>query len=225
MAEPDPNQPAGPDPVHAFRLDEQAVRALRFVAELLPRAAADPYLWKWVVAATHDALHGFMALALRRTDGAQLRIPKHERQTYDRWERERQQYRPLPHDEGDRIDQFLNLFEKIQDEQRMRQFVHSTVFVPTDDQDLSVRYLDRLRNDLTHYSDTTRIVRLAELPRVVLDCVGVVDWLLARSNNVTIFDPSSEDAAKRAIREIQEETHLLGDRWAAAGGTEAPRVP
>ncbi len=193
---------------------------MRLLAELLPRTATDPYLWKWVVAATHDALHGFMGLALRRTDGAQFLIDKHERQTYDRWEQERREYQPLPHDEGSRVDRFLNLFEKIQVEWRMRQFTNSKTFVPTADQDQSVRYLDRLRNDLTHYSDLTRLVLVAELPRVVLDCLSVIDWLLNQSNNVTIFERETEDAAKRAIREIDQEARRLAHQWAMTTATE-----
>lgn len=220
MVEPTAELPANPAPWHGFHLDDQAVRALHLLAELLPCTAANPYLWKWVVAATHGALHGFMALALRRTDGAQLLVPKHERQTYERWERDRQRYRPLPHDEGRRVDQFLNLFEKVQDEGRMRRFVHSAAFVPTEEQDRSVRYLDRLRNDLTRYGDTTRIVLIAELPRVVLDCVGVVDWLLTRSNNVTIHEPASEEAAGLALHAITAEARRLADRWAPAGASD-----
>ncbi len=215
--------PTAPDPWHSFHLDEQAVAALQLLAELLPRTAADPYLWKWAVAATHDALHGFMSLALRRSDGAQLLIQKHEQQRYARWERERQEYRPLPHDEGGRVDQFFNLFEKIQVEWRMRPLTNSRVFVPTPDQDRSVRYLDRLRNRLTHYSDVSESVCVAELPGVVLDCLSVIDWLLNESNNVTIFDLEREEAANRSIRAIEDEARRLADQWATTAATEAPQ--
>lgn len=77
------------EPTYSFGLPRQAVFALRFVAELLPRVGAEPYLWKWIVIGVHDALHGFMGLALQRTDGAQLRGAREEQRIYDRWNRER----------------------------------------------------------------------------------------------------------------------------------------
>jgi hypothetical protein len=101
-------------PFYGFALDEQAIRGLELVAEFLPRADDDPYMWKWVVNALHDALHGFFCLALRRTDGAQLLIEKHERETYRRWNQERQVGSGFSVPGKQRVDLSLNLYEKTQ---------------------------------------------------------------------------------------------------------------
>lgn len=99
----------------------------------------------------------------------------------------------------------------------MRHYGHSQFFVPTAEQDASVRYLDRLRNDLTHYGGATRIVRVAELPRMLLDCIGVVEWLLEDSNNVTIYEQEDGLLARDAIRATKEELRRLSGQWPPAG--------
>lgn len=116
-------------------------------------------------------------------------------------------------DERHRVDVFISLFEKIQNEQRMQQYGHSRVFAPTADQEESVRYLNELRNKLTHYSDVTLLVPVSVLLRTLTDCVSVIDWLLTRSNNVMIYELESEAAAKRAIREINDEAGRLAEQW------------
>jgi hypothetical protein len=216
MTEPRPSPSPNLDRWYSFRLDEQAVGALGLLAELLPHAVRDPYLWKWAVIATHDALHGFKGLALRPVgSGAQMRVPKHEQRAYALVERERHEGRPIPEDTGDRVDQFLGLFEKLQVDWRMRPYMNSEVFVPTAEQDSAVRYLDRLRNDLTHYSNTTLPVQVGDLPNVLLCCIGVVEWLLVESGNVTIFEQESEDTARRRIQRIKDELASLAAHWPA----------
>ncbi len=170
-----------------FDLDAQAVDALAMATDRIHWVQADPFAWKWVVIALHNALHGFMGLALRRTDGAQLLIEKHERRTYAHWERERQAERFLPDPGPTRIDTFLNLYEKIKNPERMRQYVHSKPFLSTEDQDASIAYLDRLRNDLSHYSDIRLVVRVAALPRMVKNCAAVIGFLSWESGNVTLY--------------------------------------
>ena len=91
----------GPPRWHRFDLDGQALDALRHVANMLPRALDDPYLWKWIVIAMFDALHGFFGLALRRGDGAQLLTEKHEVRTYKRWDEERRRGRATVQREPD----------------------------------------------------------------------------------------------------------------------------
>lgn len=187
------------EPWHGFDQSDQAVGALGLVAHLLPQVGDDAYLWKWVIVGLHDALQGFVGLALRRTDGAQLLTSKHEEETYERWRREREAGAPVLEVGKRSVDSFLNLFEKIQNPDRMRQYVHSRAFTPTPAQDDGVRILDRLRNDFTHYSDTTRVVLVAELPRVAVDCLSVIDWLLNESNNVTLHPAELKDIANGLI--------------------------
>ena len=201
-------------PYHSFTIEGQAVGALRLLAELLPRTQSDPSWWKWVVIASHDSLYGFMGLALRRTDGAQLLIPRHERMRYVRWSRERSEGRPILEAEPSRTDGFLNLFEKLQNPDRMNQLIHSRVFVPSEDQDRRVRYLDRLRNDLTHYSDASLSVAVVQLPGVVADIAEVIGWLVNESNNVMLYPFDLVEDVNSILAQIAAFASSMGARFA-----------
>jgi hypothetical protein len=97
----------------------------------------------------------------------------------------------------------------------MRQYTHSRHFQPTAEQDSAVRYLDRLRNALTHYSDTTESVLVAELPSLVVDCLSVVRWLYSESNNISFYDQSDEARIEKAMSAIAQECHRQTAWWDA----------
>ncbi len=98
---------------------------------------------------------------------------KHERRTYAHWDREREAGRFLPDPGPTRVDSFLNFYAKVKHPARMRQFVHSSPLTATVGQDLSVAYLDRLRNDLFQYSDTTVVVGINGPRKAVDDAIAV----------------------------------------------------
>jgi hypothetical protein len=54
-----------------LRTDEQveATASLETAGESAARVAIDVYQWRWVVLALHNALQGFMVIALRGSDG------------------------------------------------------------------------------------------------------------------------------------------------------------
>lgn len=91
----------------------------------------------------------------------------------------------------------------------MQQWFNSKTFAPTPDQEESFGRLDRLRGDLTHYGDVTRYVLVADLPRVVNDCVSIIGWLLRESHNVTLFEQELEDLADEHVRQIIAECNRL----------------
>src|SRR5712692_5045777 len=48
---------------------EEAVSAIEAAADFAERVIDDQYRWKWVLIAVHNAVQGFMVLALRRGNG------------------------------------------------------------------------------------------------------------------------------------------------------------
>ena len=204
----------GLTPYQSFEITEQAVDALHMASEFLGRVADDPFAWKWVVIALHNALHGFMGLALKSTHGAQLLSKKHERRTYQRWEQERQLGRPLIDDAETRVDQFLNLYEKVKDPVRMGQFVNSRAFVATPEQDKSVDYLNWLRNEFSHYSATTLVVGVEALPQVVTDCLEVIKYLANQSGNVLLYPWELESRTSTVLGEVERQVAELSARFA-----------
>lgn len=170
----------GPARWHSFDLDNQALDALRHVSHLLPLAVDDPYLWKWIVIAMYDALHGFFGIALRRSDGAQLLSEKDEQKTYGRWAKQRSGQQIVQKDFGNRVDETRNLFKKIQDPSRMN-YLGGAPLQPTEDQASCFEHLAHLRDKLTHYGHGSHSVFVGEIPTIVLACIEMIEWLFKES--------------------------------------------
>ena len=207
-------------PYQSFDLAEQAVDALHVTSEFLGRVVDDPFAWKWVVIALHNALHGFMGLALRSSHGAQLLSKKHERRTYELWEKERQLGQPIGRPTEVRVDEFLNLYEKVKDPARMGQFVYSHVFVATPEQDKSVDYLNWLRNQFSHYSATTLVVGVEALPQVMTDCLDVIKFLVNESGNVLLYPWDLESRTTTVLAALESQVTLLVAQ-SSAGSSKA----
>jgi hypothetical protein len=205
----------GPPRWHSFDLNGQTIDALRHVAELLPRAVDDPYLWKWIVIATFDALHGFFGLALRRGDGAQLLSQDHERRTYKRWKQERLRGGPIVERKPDRVDETRNLYLKILDPERMR-YLGGSPFTPTADEDSAFEYLAHLRDKLTHHGHDTRSVYVGELPEIVIECLAIIEWLFEKSGTIR---PRQEerDQVMEMIRLVRQEGEAVARAYQLEG--------
>jgi RNA polymerase subunit RPABC4/transcription elongation factor Spt4 len=211
---------ASPRPFHSFWQVDQALEALRILADFLKRAPDNPYLWKWVVLAMHDAMQGFMGLALRSTHGAQLLVPRHERREYQRWAEERRLGKAVP--TGPRqIDSFLKLYEKVQDPSRMRHFIDSRALSPTPTQDEAIKALDAYRKELTHYGDLTLVLNIAWLPTLVLEALSVAEWLLEESNTM-LLRPEEQERFRANLRQVKEIAGPLADHFAGAGTQTVP---
>jgi hypothetical protein len=211
-----------PSPLYSFRQADQAIDALRFLADLLERAPTDPYLWKWAVLAMHDALQGFMGLALRGSHGAQLLVPKHEQREYRTWIEERRAGGISPTRGPRQFDSFRNLYAKIQDPDRMDHYVDSQAFSPTTEQDEAVRAVDSYRNALTHPGDSTLITTVGWFPTMILEALSVIEWLLEKSRTITIF-PEDEERAREMIQRVREQVTPLFEVFAPAFEKPAPQ--
>jgi hypothetical protein len=94
------------------------------VGEQLPRSAENPHYWKWVIIALHNALQGFMVLALRGTSNLNVLTKKSAEEWMAAYTRGDNRF-PTP-----RLDSFLELYKKIQTD-RMRMYVDSQPFKPS----------------------------------------------------------------------------------------------
>lgn len=181
-----------------LRTDEsrEAVLAICMVKEMLNRVSDEPYYWKWVVLALHNALQGFMVLALQGSDG--LRVLKDDcaKAWLDAYERGDGNY-PEP-----RLKSFLELYKGIKSDQ-MRIYGISRPFRPQGTQGRSVNLLNRLRNDFIHYTPKSWSLEISSLPMVVKDCIGVISFLAFESQNVVWHEESMEDETRNLIIQIQ----------------------
>ena len=157
--------------------ENEAFRALGFVAHHARLARKDAYHWKWVLIGLHNALQSLMVLALAHGSG--LRVLKN--QIAENWLAAYRSGGPYPEE---KLDPFLNLFRKIQGND-MRFYVHSQPLVATESQRSSVKKLNSLRNRFIHFLPGTCLLDIDGLPRICLSCLTVGDFLAWKSGNIS----------------------------------------
>lgn len=93
---------------HWLRTDEaqQAVLALQMASEQLERGVDNPHYWQWVIVGLHNALQGFMVLALRGSTNLNVLTDKCAEQWLAAYERGDVNY------PEQRLDRFLNLYNE-----------------------------------------------------------------------------------------------------------------
>lgn len=191
-----------------LRTDEaqEAVLALEMVKERPSKVAEEPYHWKWVILALHSSLQGFMVLALRGSDRLNALTNHSAKQWIEAYRiGDDQLQKP-------KLDTFLNLYEKIQSGQMMIYGI-SKVFMPTGTQTDSVRRLNRLRNDFTHFLPKGWSLEVSGLPRVVNDCLAIISFLALESRNILWHEEAFEAKTKALIEQIQQEIGALTEAY------------
>jgi hypothetical protein len=202
------------------RSDEalEAVLSLEMVCEQLPKAATNPDYWKWVVIALHNALQGYMVLALKGPDGLNVLNKESAKEwkaackSGSRYAPERWQAR------------FLKLYERIQEGTEAREeegrldfgdlkpesgsmmmYMDSRPFRPVGTQDESVTMLNYVRNEFIHFLPQGLSVEVSGLPRVVADCIDIISFLAFDCNNVVWYDPAHEDRTRNLIAQVRDQ--------------------
>ena len=170
---------------------EEAVSALEMVAEQSAHVQEDPYRWKWVILAVHNALQGFMVLALRGSDGL---LPLRD-EVAQAWLKSYRERRSPPQE---RLDSFLSLYKKVKSD-RLLFYAHSMKFSPREDQERSVRKLNSLRNEFIHFLPRLWLLDLSGLPEICLDCLDVIEFLGWQSGNIFWHNGGREDRAQKAL--------------------------
>ncbi|MBP7799661.1 MAG: hypothetical protein KA072_13660 [Thermoanaerobaculaceae bacterium] len=173
---------------------EEAIGDLEMVAELLPGVLTGPRRWRWVIPALHRCLQGFMVSAL--VDGNGLRCL--DKKSFTRWmEAYRTDRARLPSDP--KIDSFLNLYKKVKDRDTMRFYVMSKPFRPTGQQERSVKLLNGLRNELTHFQPRVWGLEVSGLPGICRDCLEVAHFLAFESGNILWIEDEPMQRTTRAL--------------------------
>lgn len=175
---------------------EEAISALEMLAEIVPSLIEDTYRWKWVIISTHNALQGFMVLALRHGNGL-LALKDEIAAQWLKAYREGGEY-PI-----EKLDNFLNLYEKIKSD-RMLCYVHSRKFEATPDHDRAVKKLNKLRNEFVHFSPKGWSLKLTGLPEICLRCLEVIEFLGWESGNIIWYEEAQQRRAMSALKKAKE---------------------
>lgn len=160
-----------------FRTDNlsEPYNALRMTEYFISQINEDEYNLKWSIISMHNSLQGFMVLALRGTSG--LSVIKHSKKN-----RGKSAYDILINSDN-QLDYFLNLFDKIQKDKYMQQYVGSKTFICNDDIKRSVEWLNETRNNFIHYLLSGYSIEIESCIFSLFQSNKVINYLLNESGN------------------------------------------
>jgi hypothetical protein len=194
-----------------LRTDEylEAVVSLEMVSDTLPKVMNDVHYWKWVLIALHNALQGYMVLALRGSDGLNVLTDK----CRQKWIATRKRGHGAPLER--RLDSFENLYKKIERDDLMLVLMHSQPFKSHGTQTESVELLKQLRNDFIHFLPKCLSLPVHDLPGVVNDCVDIIEFLAFQCGNILWYEKENETKTRALIATIRTNLSELNDLYGA----------
>ena len=177
-----------------FRTDEfeEAILSFEKVAESSELIAKDLSRWRWLVISLHNAVQGFMVLALRGTNNLAILTPKSAAEWLEAYENRS----PFPKQE--RLDSFLNLYKKIKSD-RMLMYGHSKKFSPQRTQGRNIKRLNQLRNEFIHFIPKGWSIEVSGLPQVCIDCLSIIEFLGWESGNIIWHKSQVKPRAEKAL--------------------------
>ena len=183
---------------------EEAVRSLEWAEAQSRLIAGDPYMWKWVLIALHNAAQGFLVLALWNGNGLLTLNEKAAKKWLD------------AHSKGDsyptdKLDRFLNLYAKAKDPDNFH-FMGAGPFVPAATHDSSFESLNQFRNEFIHFTPKGWSLSLLCLPRVSLDALDLIEFFGWGSTAILWHKRAHVVRAKRALKRLRRTLLRLAAR-------------
>lgn len=183
--------------VRFLRTDEreEAIRSLEWAAEQASQIGKDPYGWKWVLIALHNAVQGFLVLALWNGNGLLTLTEKGAA----KWLKAYNTGAPFP---ADRLDNFLSLYEKSKVPDHFH-YHGASAFTPGSTHDRSMQRLNDFRNEFIHFTPKGWALEVAGLPAICLDCLDVIRYFGWETTLITWYKASHVARAKRAHNKLR----------------------
>jgi hypothetical protein len=212
-----------------LRINDQidAVDALETTADNLEAiAAGNTIKWKWAIIALHNAVQGFMVLALKSTWKVRV-LHRDDRNTKVRAEHDHRQAVQDGDDaaaaaalevaitSGGGLAAFNQLYARIKEPDRMRHFTNSRHFTPrtaTDgpfDGDGRMERLNKIRGSLVHPVEDAHSIEVTLLVQLAETGLHVIDVLFNQSNNITWFPELDGDLEERGHAALARATDAL----------------
>jgi hypothetical protein len=185
---------------------EEAVRSLEW-AELQARMiSTDSYHWKWVLISMHNAVQGFMVLALWSGNGL-LALRK---DSAVKW---LEAYETG----GDgnclklKLDDFTNPYKKILDRSSFST-VGSGPFRTDMSHGESMRQLNNFRDEFIHFTPKGWSLQLVGLPRICMDALDIVEFFGLNSAAILWHNEGHGERVKQAAECLRRSLMELVDR-------------
>jgi hypothetical protein len=150
---------------------QEAMVSLEMVCNQLTKVTDDLHAWKWVIVSLHNALQGYMVLALHSLEA---RKSSNKEKWLAAFHGKTGNY-PEPY-----LDSFLSLYKRIQTSEKMNPW-GDRPFQPTGTQTESVEDLNYWRNDFIHYFPGNLSLEVTDGPQMVQDCIDIIYFLTFES--------------------------------------------
>jgi hypothetical protein len=184
----------------------EAFLSLEMVSDSLPKVLDNIHYWKWVLIALHNALQGYMVLALKGTDNINVLTEKCAQE----WRAARAR--------GDdilpkrKLDSFWNLYKKIQAHDLMTMY-DGKPFKPHGTQTKSVKMLKELRNDFIHFLPKGWTLEILDLLLVARDCIDIIEILAFECEIILWRDRHVETKTKDLIAQVKSHLAILNESY------------
>jgi len=158
-----------------FRVNEisEPLNAMMMAKEFLERSEQDIYYLKWAILAIHNALQGFMVLALKGTSNLPIIEWKKDYDGKSAYE--------ILSDPKSKLCCFTELFRRI----KSKKYMQDTVFKDESGKiTCSISELNNIRNQFIHYSPLGWSIGIQGMANVLVDSLFVISFLTSNCNEI-----------------------------------------
>jgi adenylate cyclase class IV len=151
-----------------FRVDEisEPLNAIMMTKEFLERSGQDIYYLKWAILAAHNALQGFMVLALKYTNNLQIIKWKEEYTGKSAYE--------VLFDSKQKLCCFTEIFKRI----KSNKYMQNTVFKDESGEiSYSIKELNRIRDQFLHYLPLQWSIETQFVVNILTETMKVISFL------------------------------------------------
>lgn len=166
-----------------LRADEQkeAVRALEIFHAQLDLAVEDPLSWKWALVALHNAVQNFVIASMSGRSALGGVKPFIAGRWLESVAAQIDRQAPVV------PDYFLELYARMKEE---------TGYRPAVEIDIAVARLNEHRNAFIHYSPSSWLLHVNDLPVMSLECLHVIEALGWKSGSISWQDRNLAERAR-----------------------------
>jgi hypothetical protein len=198
-----------------LRTDEvlDAVTSLEMFCELLSKVTDNLHYWKWAVVALHNALQGYMVLALRGSNITNVLTEDCRKELQKSLKSQGTLGPPL------KLEYFLELYKAIQSDQ-MERPLDGQRFRPQGTQTESVGSLHNDRNNFIHFVPRNLWLPETDLLQVSKDCIDIIHFLAFECGSIIWDDDALGAKTRNLIEQAMVQLENLNTATMVRGSVE-----
>ncbi|HXG79782.1 MAG TPA: hypothetical protein VNJ31_10660, partial [Methyloceanibacter sp.] len=187
--------------IHFDEIDD-VLASVRLLAQLVPKLPTDPWAWKWVIIAAHNALQGALVCALSGPAGVGA-LEKQSAGAVLDWFEKRTGNPPKK-----RLADFNTLVARGCNAERMSYLGAIPLCLDSQQRKDLRRLNDEFRNNFMHFTPKGWSIERIGLPRIILTAVGAIGHLMSQPQVIYKLDDTQrhdmEDNLAMIARALQQ---------------------